>query len=76
MDLLILGLSSSRQPTLGTGAALCGAGHPCPVYYESYWDLCNHVWNNNGDVATVRNRGGNVVDRCRYGSAASSPKRC
>lgn len=58
------------------GAAVCGGGHPCPVYYESYWDLRDYVWNNNADVATLRNRAGNVVDRCRYGSAASSPKRC
>ncbi len=63
----------------GTGddsAAVCGGGHPCPVYYDSYWDLRNYVWNNGGDVATLRNRGGKVVDRCRYGTAASSPKRC
>ena len=56
------------------GAAVCEQA--CPAYYNFYWDLANYVWNNNADVATLRNRAGNVVDRCRYGSAASSPKRC
>ena len=45
-------------------------------YYTRYWDLAEPVWDNESDRATLRNREGQVVDRCRYFAAASSPKRC
>ena len=47
-----------------------------PTSYDFYWDLDNYVWNNNGDRATLINDSGNIVDRRRYGSAATNPKRC
>lgn len=60
------------------GAPVCEVGTPCPDHaqYDMYWGLANYVWNNNGDVATLKNRAGTIVDRCRYGSSASNPKRC
>lgn len=61
---------------IGDDGAVTGCNGHCFTYYDFYWDLRNYVWNNTGDVATLRNRAGNVVDRCRYGAAASSPKRC
>lgn len=56
------------------GAAVCREG--CPAFYSFYWDLTEYVWDNDGDRATVTDDNGRVRDRCRYGSAASSPKRC
>jgi hypothetical protein len=41
-----------------------------------YWGLDNYVWNNAGDVATVKDDEGIVVDRCRYTASVDSPKRC
>jgi hypothetical protein len=55
--------------------AICFEGD-CPPQYYNQWNLRNYVWNNSGDVATLRRRTGTIVDRCRYGPAASSPKRC
>lgn len=56
------------------GAAVCEGG--CPVFYYLHWGLEHYVWNNGGDVAMLKTPSGKVVDRCRYGSSASSPKRC
>lgn len=41
-----------------------------------YWDMGNYVWNNDGDVATLKTKGGRTASRCSYSSTASSPKRC
>lgn len=65
----------------GTGDDGGGAGCPsgeggCTNFFDLFWDLEHYVWNNTGDVATLRKASGKVVDRCRYGSKASSPKRC
>ena len=43
---------------------------------DLYWDSDQYVWDNTGDRATLRNRQGQVVDRCRYGKSANSPKHC
>jgi hypothetical protein len=56
------------------GAGVCDGD--CPVFYYLHWNLRNYVWGNRGDVATLRNRSGRLVDRCRYGVEARSPKRC
>ena len=60
------------------GAPACEKGKPCPenAHYNFYWGLEEYVWDNDGDVATLRNDEGAVVDRCRYTAAVSSPKRC
>jgi Lamin Tail Domain len=31
-----------------------------------YWDRGGYVWNNTGDTAKLRTRGGRLVDRCSY----------
>lgn len=74
-----LRLSPGDTLTLRTGrgddaAAVCGGD--CPVYYYSHWNLRHYVWNNRGDVATLRRANGTIADRCRYGRAATNPKRC
>ena len=56
------------------GAAVCEGG--CPAFYSFYWDLAEYVWDNDGDRAILIDDSGNVRDRCRYGSSASSPRRC
>jgi hypothetical protein len=52
----------------------CSAG--CPVTIVLFWNLKNYVWDNLGDVATLKRPSGTVADRCRYGPSAQSPKRC
>ncbi len=59
----------------GAAVADCAAA-PCPTYYYLYWDLDEYVWDNRGDTATLRNRDGKIVDRCRYGVAARRAKSC
>jgi hypothetical protein len=44
--------------------------------FNLYWDLGNYVWNNDGDRATLKTKGGRTVSRCSYSSTASSPRRC
>jgi hypothetical protein len=60
----------------GRDSGVTGCNGSCYSYYDFYWGLDNYVWDNAGDVATLRNRSGSIVDRCRYGSSASSPKKC
>ena len=43
---------------------------------DLYFDLDFYVWNNDGDRATLKKRSGTVIDRCGYGSGASSPASC
>lgn len=50
-------------------------GH-CFSRYYLYWDSEEPIWNNDGDIATLRRRSGARVDRCRYWSSAMNPKRC
>ena len=40
-----------------------------------YWDAGHQVWNNNGDSATLRLRGGRIVHGCGY-SGPGSVARC
>jgi len=35
--------------------------------HDLYWGLEDYVWSNTGDRATVRNRDGRLIDRCRWG---------
>lgn len=60
----------------GQDGGVTGCNGSCFSYYDFYWGLQEYVWNNRGDVATLKNRSGAVVDRCRYGRGATSPKRC
>lgn len=60
----------------GADAGSVGCNGHCVNSYFLHWDSEDPVWTNSGDVATLINRAGDVIDRCRYGSAASSPKRC
>jgi Lamin Tail Domain len=44
--------------------------------FNLYWGLGNYVWNNDGDKATLKTKGGRTASRCSYSSTASSPRRC
>ena len=35
--------------------------------HDLYWGMANPDWNNTGDQATLRNRDGRLIDRCRWG---------
>jgi hypothetical protein len=43
---------------------------------DLYWGWNWYIWNNTGDTATLKQPDGTRVDRCNYGSSASSPYRC
>ena len=43
---------------------------------DRYWGSDRAVWDNAGDRATLRNRFGEVVDRCSYKGSSRSPKHC
>jgi hypothetical protein len=51
-------------------------GRGSDTRFHLYWDMGNYVWNNDGDKATIKTKGGRTVDKCSYGSTASSPKKC
>lgn len=34
--------------------------------HKLYWGLDDYVWDNNRDDAVLKNRAGNVIDRCSY----------
>ena len=57
-----------------SGATACN-GH-CVNTYFLHWDSEDPVWTNSGDIATLLNRSGNTVDRCRYWADARRTKRC
>jgi hypothetical protein len=43
---------------------------------DLYWGSGNFIWNNDGDTATLRKRGGGTADRCGYSGSDASPYRC
>jgi hypothetical protein len=44
--------------------------------WHLHWRNSWYIWNNDGDTATLKTRGGRTASRCSYSSSASSPKRC
>lgn len=51
------------------GAAACEAGEACSgTLYDLHWGLHDYVWENDADVARLRDRSGRLVDECRYSS--------
>ena len=60
----------------GQDSATASSHGDIPTHYDFYWDLDQYVWNNDGDRATLKNRAGDVVDRCAYTATADSPKLC
>jgi len=47
-----------------------------PVAHYRYWGLDEYVWDNDRDRARLVRPDGSRADRCGYGLAARSPKRC
>jgi hypothetical protein len=47
-----------------------GKGHDRPG--QRYWGQGWYVWNNDGDKATLRNKVGKLIDRCRWGDGDGS----
>ena len=41
-----------------------------------HWGRKSYVWDNGGDVATLRKPNGRTVDRCRYRGNRSGEKKC
>ena len=42
---------------------------------DLYWRSGNYIWNNDKDRATLKNRVGDVIDRCRYEDGPRSENR-
>jgi len=58
-------LRADRTVTVHTGSGSNSRRH-------RYWRQDAYVWNNDGDRATLKTAGGNVVDRCSYSGAGSA----
>lgn len=43
---------------------------------DRFWNLDFYVWNNDGDTGFLKNKRGQSIDRCVYGSSAESPVNC
>ncbi|GAA0802724.1 lamin tail domain-containing protein [Spirilliplanes yamanashiensis] len=56
-------LVAGRSVTVHTGPGTNGR----PSLHR-YWGAWNHVWNNGGDTATLRNSAGKTIDTCRWTS--------
>jgi hypothetical protein len=39
---------------------------------DVYWDAGEYIWNNDGDVAILRDDNGRRIDRCRYPGGETS----
>jgi hypothetical protein len=39
---------------------------------DRYWRSDGYIWNNDGDRGTLKNKAGNVIDKCSYSGAGSS----
>ncbi|GAA2710252.1 lamin tail domain-containing protein [Actinoplanes palleronii] len=66
---------ASRTYTFGTvtiagkgGKVVLHTGRGTDTATQLYWNSGNYVWNNTGDVATLRTRAGVVQDTCEWGS--------
>jgi hypothetical protein len=58
-------LAAGKTVTIHTGRGSDRARH-------RYWRQDWYVWNNDGDTARLKSRGGRLVDRCSYSGAGSS----
>ena len=58
-------LRAGRSVTVHTGSGADTRRH-------LYWDQDAYVWNNDGDIAILRDDSGDRVDRCRYSRSGSS----
>ncbi|WP_083979920.1 lamin tail domain-containing protein [Demequina salsinemoris] len=62
-----LTLKPGATVTLHTGKGSNSSKHR---YWRSTW----YIWNNDGDVAVLKNRAGTKVDTCTWGSSGSARK--
>jgi hypothetical protein len=75
--------SRSQPPRLSLRAVSAARGAKVRVHTGGaadtpgtvHCDLSYYVWNNGGDLATLKNRSGRRIDRCKY-SGAGSHTRC
>jgi hypothetical protein len=51
-------------------------GHGTNTSTDRYWGSGNYIWNNDKDTAYLRNRYGNLVDKCSYNNSAASSVYC
>lgn len=56
-------LAAGSKVTLHTGTGTNTAHH-------RYWRSAAYIWNNTGDRATLKNKSGNIVDRCTWGDGS------
>lgn len=63
--------SGKGEPIVGTG---CNG--ECHDTYFVFWGKPDYIWDNDADVATLKNGMGVRIDRCRYVKEDTSPRRC
>ncbi len=51
-------------------------GHGTNTATDRYWSSGNYIWNNDRDTAYLRNRYGNLVDKCYYNNPGASSLYC
>jgi hypothetical protein len=59
--------------TLAAGKAVTihtGKGSNTP--HNRYWRRDKYIWNNHGDTARLKNKAGELIDKCSYSGAGSS----
>ncbi|MFN2589059.1 MAG: lamin tail domain-containing protein [Actinomycetota bacterium] len=73
-----LGPGDTMRLRTGSGKdyGVTGCNGACHTQHVLHWGLDEYVWDNAGDAARLKDRRGRLVDRCRYGEKASSPKEC
>ena len=60
----------------GRDTMAVGCNGHCVTTFFLHWGSDDPIWDNDGDIATLRKRSGAMIDRCRYYESASNPKRC
>jgi hypothetical protein len=62
-------LDAGKKLTVRTGQGRSGTS-------TVYWGRRAYVWNNDADVASIRNRSAKLVDSCSYDSTRADYKNC
>lgn len=56
----------------GDGSVTIHTGSGDDTRRHLYWDAGEYVWNNDGDIAILKDENGRRIDRCRYSGGGRS----
>jgi hypothetical protein len=65
-------LTPGQDVRVHTGGGFDAFGDPIHLY----WGSSSHLWNNDGDTATLRRANGTLASRCRYTGGPPGYKVC